>query len=364
MHRAGASSGIPLPHFGDSRVMDARVQAEIGAGGGLVTAQRLRDMGVDPRWVARAVRQGDLVAVRRGVYTTAEVWQGLDEFRGRPLARVSAAHLTISLDHVFSHDSAAVIHDLPLIDARTSDVHVTRGHCRGSRLRHGVRHHGARYSGDSVLDIEGLPVLPVERTVADLAREHGYEHGLVAADAAMRRGVSREALGAAYADMRCWPGVSQCRAVVDDADPGAESAAETLARVLIKQLGIGPVETQFPVVINGRVLWADLRVGCHLFEIDGFIKLRPVGKGGVATRTAEQVVWADRKRDRELSGVGLGISHLVWTDVWGGLRGRALIRLAAEAAVTHARFGPTLPSHLEETAARLRGQRNPAVTRC
>lgn len=341
--------------------METRIEAAVAAGGGLVTARCLRELGVDPRRITRAVRDRELVAVRRGVYTTAARWDALDEFSGRPLARVQSVHRTVSLPHVFSHDSAALIHGLPLIDARTADVHLTRARCLGSRVRHGVRHHGAPYAPASVIDVEGLPVLSIARTVADLAREHGYEAGLVAADAALRRGATVRELRDAYADMRSWPGVSCCRAVVDDADAGAESAAETLARILVNELGIGPVETQFPVVVDNRVRWADLRVGCHLFEVDGFIKLLPAADGGVATRSAARVVWDDRKRDRELGAVGLGISHLVWADFFGLRRAQALERLATEHAITTARFGARLPDHLETAARRLRGRRTPTV---
>ncbi len=341
--------------------MEHRVRAALATGAGFVTAAQLRDLGIDPRLTTRWVREGTLVAVRRGVYTSGELWSGWDEFVQRPLARVRAAHLTMRVAHVFSHDSAALVHRLPLIDGRISDVHLTRRRLQGSQVQYGVRHHGAAYRTDQRERVSGLDVLTLPRTVADLAREHGYLSGLVAADGALRIGVGRQLLRDELDSMRCWPGVTVCRAVLDDAVHGAESAGETLMRALVAELGIGPMETQFPVSVASGVRWCDLRVGCHVFEFDGRVKLRPVADGGLATRSAEEVMWREKKRDRAIGGLCLGISHVIWADLWGAARRRTLQRLGAEYAVTRSRYGVVLPVHLEEVAERLRGRRYSGV---
>lgn len=337
--------------------MDVRIREAIAQGGGVVTTARLRGIPIDPRVIARHVRMGDLVAIRRGVYTSRELWEGWGEFTDRPLARIRAASLTMTMPHVLSHDSAAVLHGIPLIDVRRSDVHVTRPRVIGSRHRHGVHHYGAPYSLDDVDEIDGFRVLSKARTVADLARTHGYDAGLVAADGALRRGVTRAELSTVLGQMSCWPGITTCRAVVEDADPGAETAAETLGRILVRELGVQDLETQFPVRTDDGVRWCDIRVGCHLVEVHGRVKLRGVQDGGVADSPPEHVVWREKKRERLLASRGLGISNLVWADFWEPQRTRALARLRAEYAVTEQRFGRTLPAHLEEDAQRLRGLR-------
>lgn len=336
--------------------MDPRIVARIAQGSGVATARSLRALGIDPRVISALARGGELVAVRRGVYTTAELWDSWDEWRDRPLARIRAAHLTTTKAHVFSHDSAAVLQGIPLIDARTSEVHLTREGVVGSHTRYGVRHHGAAYVPDEVVAVDDLNALTVPRTVADLARTHGYSAGLVAADAALRHGYSRASLRQATEPMRSWPGISVCRAVVADADPGAESAAETLGRILVKELGIGEVETQFPVRTAGGVRWCDMRVGRHLFEVDGRIKIVPVAEGGVATIAASEVLWQEKKRERELTGRALGISRIVWQDYWPPHRSRARARLLAEFENTGRRFGTQLDAAMVEDARRLRRQ--------
>jgi hypothetical protein len=334
--------------------MDTRIIARLALGAGLATAKDLRGVGIDPRMITSLVRGGELVAVRRGVYTTAELWEAWDEWRERPLARIRAAHLTVTMGHVFSHDSAAVLQGLPLIDVRDSEVHVTRAGVVGSHTRYGVRHHGAPYAADDVVRVGELEALALPRTVADLARTHGYEAGLAAADAALRLGHSRASLREATESMRCWPGISICRVVIDDADRGAESVAETLGRILVKELGVGDVETQFPVRTPSGVRWADMRVGCHLFEVDGRIKVIPSAEGGVATEPASAVLWKEKKREREVTSRGLGVSRIVWQDYWEPHRTQARARLGAEFESTCQRYGAQLPAELAEDARRLR----------
>ena len=237
--------------------MDARVKAAVARGHGLVTTRQLRELGVDPRRVAAWVKGGKLVAVRRGVYTTRELWESWDVYRARPIARVRAVELTLGLPHVLSHDSAGLVTGVPLLRPQDADVHVSRLHLRGSMSRGGVHHHGARYSPADVVVVDGLRTLDVPRTVADLAREHGYRAGLVAADGAMQLGVSRAELEAAAAAMVGWPESLTVNAAIADADPGAESVAETLGRELLAECGLEEIETQFPVRVGGAAVWCE-----------------------------------------------------------------------------------------------------------
>lgn len=322
-----------------------------------MTSARLHALGLDPRAVARLVRTGRLVAVRRGVYTTAELWASWDEYAARPLARIRASELTITVPHVHSHDSAALLQGVRLVRPQDAEVHVTRPGVRGSRIRHGVRHHGAPYATHQVVRVDGLRALDVPRTVADLGRLHGYRAGLVAADGALQDGVPRHQLRAALEPMVSWPGITQARAAVEDAVLGAESVGETLARELVTELGRGVPETQFPVRIPSGIAWCDLRVGCHVFEFHGRLKLRSVARGGVAEASAEQVAWDERRRERDVCAEGLGASRIYWDDLWGTARDHALQRLERELSVTEQRFGRVLPAHLAELAARIRHQR-------
>lgn len=337
--------------------METRMLAAVAKGGGLISSRALRAIEIDPRMIAAWVRAGRLVPVRRGVYTTDEVWSSWDVYRDRPLARVRAVHLARGTAHPFSHDSAALVQRLPLMAPQDSLVHTTVPQLRATETSGGVRRHGARFADIRVLTVDGLPMLDIPRTVVDLAREHGYRAGLVAADGAMQLGVSRAELAAAASEMAGWPFSLTVNAVVEDADPGAESVIETLARELVIEAGLAPVETQFPVRTASGTAWADLRVGRQLIEADGRIKSKPIEDGGLADRDLEQLLWDERRRQREVCAEGFGMMRLTYADHFGAARERAIARLLAEYAVTEQRFGTELTPLQAEFAARMRGWR-------
>jgi hypothetical protein len=337
--------------------MEATLVAAVARGHGIATAAELRALGVSSRLLSAWLRRGVVVQVRRGAYTTRELWESWDIYRARPLARVRAVSRVLQINAVFSHDSSALLQEVPLLRPQDAAVHVTQQHLRGSRTKSGVRHHGAAYAPGQVIDVGGLPTLDRARTAVDLAREHGYRAGLVAADGAMQLGVSRSELAAAAAPLAGWPHSLTVNEVVAAADPGAESVGESLMRELVAELGLGPIETQFPVRIASGVVWIDMRVGCHLFEFDGKVKLLSPDEGGVARSAAAQVLWEERKRQHLVCAEGLGMSRLSYDDFWGVARDRAKARVEAEFAVTSERFGTTPAPHLLELAAKMRGRR-------
>lgn len=336
--------------------MDETLRFRIRRQHGLITTRAALASGLAPRDIERLVRAGRWVAVRRGVFVEREIWDAADIWSDRPRLSARAVDLTLGHARAFSHDSAALEHGLPLVGVPQL-VHVTRTGVTGSRRRHGVVQHGAHFDSTSVVCVDGLPVLPLTRTAVDIAREHGYAAGLVAMDGALRLGATRAELREVRDGMARWPGITSVDAAIADADPGAETAGETLSRVPVTALGIGPARTQFPVLLeDGTTAWLDLIVGCHGFEFDGRIKVRPAGAGGVATQPAEDVVWRGHKRDRLVRALGLGISHVIWEDVTAGTSA-AHRRLLQEYQQTEARFGTRLSPALEEYAARMSDHR-------
>lgn len=327
--------------------------------GGLITRRQALAAGMTERELrTHTKRDGPWVVVRRGVYAERELWASLDEHVGQWALRDQAAHLTMTQAHVMSHDSAARAQDIPLLRPQRPLVHVTRRGVGGSRTRHGVKHHLAKASPVCVEIVRGMPVTDLARTAVDVGREHGFTAGVIAADTALRRGVRRAQLVAQLEVERNFPDITGSRAAVEFADPGAENMAESLGRMLVDELGVGRAQTQFAVrVADGRVMWCDLRIGCHLFEIDGKIKIIGREQGGVADRPAEDVLWDEKKRQVLVCAEGLGMSRIVWDDYWGDARERALLRLRREFDLTVLRHGTRLPDHLAEFDQRMRGRR-------
>lgn len=329
--------------------------------GGLVTRRQAVEAADYSERELRSLTRvgGPWVVVRRGVYVERELWESADEHVGRMVMRDRAAELVMTMRHLLSHDSAARAHGMDLLRPRLPLVHVTRKGLGGGRTEHGVKHHYTREWLPAVT-ADGRRVTTVARTALDVAREHGFESGAVACDWAMAMGVSRAELARELEEMECFPYISAARAAVQFADPGAESIAETLGRILVHELGIGDVETQFPVSLDdGRVVWCDLRVGCHVFEVDGKVKYFRPQQGGIANRPAGEVVWDERTRQNLVCARGLGASRIIWDDFWGDSRRRARRRLADEYAVTVRRFGTELPEDLARFAREARARRRP-----
>lgn len=330
--------------------------------GGLLTRSQALEAGLSPDAIRHLLRAGALVLLRRGVYADGELWRSLDEYRGQPRLRTRAALVTMRRSYVVSHDSAGHEHELDLLLPPEPHVHITRPGFTTAWTEYGVKHHLAPFREEQVVQINGLKVLDMARTAVDIAREHGPPYGEVACDSAMRKGVSRAALEAALEPMRNWPHVNRSRAAVEFANPRAASVAETLGRELvyelIARLGLElQVELQFPVPLRtGRIAWCDILLGCHDFEPDGRLKYVPVEEGGLADRPAHEVVWAEKKRERDLHQLRIGTSRIFWEDYWPPQRAIALKRMCDEYEDTRARFGDVLPEYLVRKARELRGE--------
>lgn len=339
--------------------MHPRVLAAISANGGLITRAQALDLGVSPGEIRAALhrRRGEAtprwVVLRRGVYTTAEIWDALDEYVGKPLLLARAAGLAARRGWVLSHDSSCHLQGIPVLRPEVSLSHLTRPGWTNAWTEYGVKHHLARFSPDQVVDVDGTKALDLARTAVDMGREHGFRHGLVACDAVMRRGVTRAELEAALEVMVCWPGRRAARQAVALADPGAESVLETLARELVLEAGLGEPQTQLPVRTERGIAWCDIVVGNHVIEPDGEIKYTAVEDGGLAA-DPRRTVFDEKLRERAITDRGLVVTRLVWADHWGRRRAEAIARLRRDHAESVERFGPELPEELLRDAAELR----------
>ncbi|WP_309648135.1 type IV toxin-antitoxin system AbiEi family antitoxin domain-containing protein [Nocardioides sp.] len=312
---------------------------------GLVTRQQAAAAGLDGPRVDRLVNEGAWTAVRRGVYAETSVVAAAREagWQARQLLADRAASLKMIRPHVMSHDSAALLLGLATLRPTNALTHVTRPGLVGSHVRHDVKHHLAPYDHSQVTMVDGRPLLDAARTAADVSREQPLAHGVVAFDSALRLGVTREALQAAVdPPMRCWPHVTRVRDALDLAALGADNPGESLARLLVSELGFGRPEVQFGLTDGLRTVWCDLRIGRHVFEFDGRVKYQRAEDGGVALASAEDVVWREKQRQDFVCGFKLGMSRIVWGDLWGDRRGQALSRMRREVLDTLARFGSSI----------------------
>jgi hypothetical protein len=321
--------------------MDPSLRALKAAQGGVFTRRQAVECGYTERQLKTLTRPGGhWTVLRRGVYAETELVGALSD-DDRYLLGVHAVAVSTWTTAVISHTSAAAVHGLPLRPHWYALHHVTRPDVLGGRTDNGVTHHRAQLRDVDVVLSAGLRVTSPARTAVDIARLHGFTDGVVAADAALRAGARRQELVRAVEDGRNWPFNTRARAAVRVADRGAQTIGETLLRLMVLELRIGVPDTQYRISEGGRVAWADLRVGRHLFEFDGRTKYVERSRGGVAELPVNEVVWREKQREdwmRRAMG-GHGVSRVVWSEMFGAARERTLRRLRREYDATVARFG-------------------------
>lgn len=166
--------------------MNSNVAAVMARQHGLVLRRQVIAAGVLPERMDALLKRGEWIAVWRGVYCVRSRWDSLDDYRGKPMLRVRAVSLNMSMPHVISHDSAALLHGVRLLHEPPRWVHITRFGVHGSRTKNGVKHHKAPFTPEQIVFVDDLPTLDVPRTAIDVCREHGERAGLVSCDSALR----------------------------------------------------------------------------------------------------------------------------------------------------------------------------------
>jgi hypothetical protein len=320
--------------------MDPHVLGAFARHDNLLTRAEAVAAGCSPTQVDEWVRRGAWTVVRRGVYALPSFWETLDD-AGRRLQESRAVSLAMRRHHVRSHESAALELGMQILHPSPWLVHVTRPGIRGSRTEHGVKHHKAPFRPEQVITTGRWTYLDPARTAADIAREHGLTHGVVAFDAAYRLGATKADLDRAIEPMRHWRAAGVVRSAAGLAHPWAETIAESLGRLLVVELGFGTPEPQLGLRAGGREAWCDLRLGRHVFEVDGRVTYDPVGHGGYGGYASDprEALWAEKQRQDFVTGFKLGVSRIVWADFWGRRRDLARERLTREYLDTVRRFG-------------------------
>ena len=303
---------------------------------GVITRAQALSAGMTERELRSALRPGGpWVVVRRGAYAERGDWDSADAAR-RHLMLVQAVHLGGEVPRVFSHTSAAVVHGLACRPHWRELVHVSDPGVRGGRTECGVKRHPATIPEGQYADLRGLTVTSLARTAVDIAREHGIEDGVIACDQVLARGVPRTELTWVLAQMSYWPQVTKARAAVRLADPGAENVGESMARMLVVELGHGTPQTQVWIEDSGRRARVDLLLDGHVFEFDGRQKYVGAERGGYAPAELEEALWNEKQREDWLRSLGFGISRIIWLDLFGVRRSEALRRLDREYLATQA----------------------------
>lgn len=268
--------------------------------------------GWTPRAVDAAVRAGRWSALRRGVYCWSEHLP--PDGAVRVALDVAAAALATQCDVVGSHETAALVHGLPLFQRYDGPPVLSRdrlprqdrpGHRSPAPLVSQLPpHHRAM--------VHGAVVTSPARTAADLARKGPALSAMVVLDATLRAGVPRQALDDVLADCQGWPGSVRAKQWVGLADGRAESPLESVGRWRMHQAELPAPELQVVVRdadgVIGRTdfCWERLRT---IGEADGFDKYRT--QDGTADFAALR---AEKLREDRLRDAGWEVFRFTWDE--------------------------------------------------
>ncbi|WP_037336224.1 DUF559 domain-containing protein [Saccharomonospora piscinae] len=240
-----------------------------------------------------ALRSGALTQPWRGVVVPSVEW-------GELRTRVSAAVLFVGRPVVVSGPTALALYGCDAV-SEVGPVHVTVPYSRSARPRPGLVMHQNRFDPADVVELEGLPVFPLEDALAEYlcGRDTRRAFGCLDQALAQLSGQAREALRDAVRErltLRDDPrGVGRARMLADLATGRAESPPESSLLLLVVEAGLPVPTAQYPVhTIDGRLLyvldlaWEHWRIA---LEYDGYAAHEQRGE-------------RDAERDRRLASRG------------------------------------------------------------
>lgn len=276
------------------------------------------DCGYRDKDLYAALRERELVRIRPGAYTFADVWQNADDL-GRHKLRAHAVLRTHSIPVALSHTSAAVEHGLRLYEPDLSKVHLT---CLeqpiGRTTKDVVYHQGVCADDDLVPLNDGMVVSPV-RAGLESASLTSVPAGLVVLDSVIHLKLGTlDEIHAGFSAMVGHPKSRHLQITVRLTRKGAESTGESLSRYGMWCGHLPEPVLQFEVRDQwGRLLGiTDFAWPEHglLGEFDGMIKYGRLRKEG---ETPGQAVEREKKReDRLREETGWLMVRLVWAELF------------------------------------------------
>lgn len=289
--------------------IDAHVQIH-----GFVTRPQILACGFRDDHIGDLIRFGVLERLGPGLYAPQSSARTPAQ---RHVLRCQATATRFDASVVFTHQSAALLHGLPVWGVDLDNIHVTRLDAGRGRVQAHVHHHVASIADDEIVEVDGLLLATPARTVWDLAIASSAESALVTADAALHgRVISDDELRELAGRYGAWRGSRHAKSTLSHTDGRSESPAETRFRWAFRLHGIPRPEPQFiihdefgQIVGRSDFGWEEYR---HLAEVDGLVKYRPIAGD---PEQASRAVVREKKREDKMRSPGFGMSRFVVADL-------------------------------------------------
>lgn len=277
-----------------------------------VSPTRRRDLPFDDAQTRRALRRGDLLVLRRGVFVGRHVWERAGEADKHILLTRAAILATQGAPAYAGLGSAALVHGFDRLGRTPQRVRLYRSR-------------GRPWRDDQIAVLTcGLPQTHVgawrdvrctspARTVVDLSRWVSFRGGVVVADSALRLGVARDEMQRVALACARWPGIRKAKQVIAFADPRAATPLESVSRVVFHELGVPPAELQVALAWSDSgepryivdFFWPEFGV---VGEADGMLKYDDDPEGLSLRR--------EKLRQEELEDLGYLVVRWTWDDIW------------------------------------------------
>lgn len=275
--------------------------------------ERLLVLGAVPgrsaRELQRAAERRELERLRPGVYVERSIWEALKPFERHVL--MVHAEVSATPDAVVTHRSAAILHGYPVIGLPRLPEFQQRSSSRSTRSGHRT----LRTSIDPPVPerLGDALVVPIERTLVDLASTLPLREALVPIDEHLRRGGSLGELLDLLHSTRI-KAVRRAERALLLGDGDAANAAESLSRGTMHELAFPAPVVQ--MAVPGLDLVTDFGWPQYTLrgEMDGDQKYEdPRYTGG---RTPAEVVVAEKRREARIrTATGHDFARWGWYDV-------------------------------------------------
>ena len=286
----------------------------------LIYVRDLDGLAESRRTHARAAESGTETRISHGVYVASDAWSDVADYE-RYLLRIRAVAFTRKSRPVLSHWSAAAIHGLPRTGQWPQAVHTIVGQSAGGRSRGGVINHYGRLPDEDVVEIDGMLVTSVARTVVDLAMTSSFASATVVADRAQLEPrtawtppmTTKERLQQTLDRLMPVRAHRRAQSVIDFSVNCSESPLESESRVSMCVIKCPKPQLQVSYRDSGGLIGrTDFSWPAYgaVGEADGKMKYsREIYLKG---RTPQEVVDAERVRHNRLAALPLTVIRWDW----------------------------------------------------
>jgi hypothetical protein len=222
---------------------------------------------------------------------------------------------------VLSHWSAAAIHGLPILGSWPRAVHFTVGRVSGGRSRRDVVKHALKVGSEDVVDVRGLTVTSLARTVLDMAVSADPLTATMVVDRSLLVDrfsrvpplAVRDELWHAFERRGNFRWAHRAERQIDFGVTHSESPLESVSRANMRIIRCPVPELQVPFsdadghIGDGDFYWRGLRM---VGEADGRGKYLDADLLG--DKTTAQALMDEKVREDRIRATGEGFSRWPW----------------------------------------------------